>query len=184
MSPPEARPASIRGSATLGMSANQNLNTNPREPRVKSRSPGSVLQLDIEDFQGVEGPKIANIAPNAKSRPEEHHHTATDVPRHFVVEPMSVNASPFETDHSDANQAIGANAEAFLAANGMPSIRLPVAESTPLPPRSVLPKKSELYPKSPSRPMTPAPIHAKLAPQLNRLASAESPNSVHRRRRS
>src|SRR6187200_1350765 len=60
----------------------------------------------------------------------------------------------------------------------MPSRRLPVAVNTLLPPRSVLPKKSGLYPKSPSKPKTPAPIHAKLAPQLKRLASTESPNSA------
>src|SRR5688572_11106045 len=66
----------------------------------------------------------------------------------------------------------------FCPPKGTPSSTLPNAVNTLLPPSSVLPKKSGLYPKSPSKPMTPAPIHARLAPQLRVLASIASLNSV------
>ncbi len=61
--------------------------------------------------------------------------------------------------------------------NGTPTRTLPNAVNTLLSPRSVLPKKSGLYAKSPSTPITPAPIHPRLAPQLKRLESIASPNS-------
>src|SRR5688572_3784075 len=65
----------------------------------------------------------------------------------------------------------------FCPPKGMPSSTLPNAVHTLVPPRSVLPKKSGLYEKSPSTPMTPPPIHPRLAPQFKRLASTASLNS-------